>query len=45
MSAWIALEAIWLVPRLRRNAPTGLANARLATPDPDRNVGVKDRVP
>jgi dolichol-phosphate mannosyltransferase len=45
MSARIALEAIWLVPRLRRNAPTGLANARLATPDPDRNVGVNDRVP
>jgi dolichol-phosphate mannosyltransferase len=27
MSAWIAVEAMWAVPRLRRNAPVGLAAA------------------
>jgi len=33
MSARIAIEAIWLVPRLRRNAPAALLKARRATAD------------
>ena len=31
MSARIAIEAMWLVPRLRRNAPRALIRARRAT--------------
>lgn len=45
MSARIAIEAMWLVPRLRRDAPAALANARLGTRAPDRSVGINDRVP
>jgi dolichol-phosphate mannosyltransferase len=33
MSARIAIEAMWLVPRLRRNAPAALMMARRATAD------------
>ena len=32
MSARIAAEAMWLVPRLRRDAPAALARARAAPP-------------
>jgi dolichol-phosphate mannosyltransferase len=45
MSARIAIEAMWLVPRLRRNAPAALANANPPAPDRDRHVGINDRVP
>jgi dolichol-phosphate mannosyltransferase len=34
MSARIAIEAIWMVPRLRRDAPAALSTARRATADP-----------
>jgi dolichol-phosphate mannosyltransferase len=33
MSARIAIEAMWMVPRLRRNAPAALLRARRATAD------------
>ena len=33
MSARIAIEAMWLVPRLRRNAPAALLKARRDTAD------------
>jgi dolichol-phosphate mannosyltransferase len=45
MSARIALEAMWLVPRLRRTVPAALARVRAQTVQaaPDRAVG--DRAP
>jgi dolichol-phosphate mannosyltransferase len=44
MSARIAIEAMWLVPRLRGNARTALESARLNALDPGDNVGVSNRV-
>jgi dolichol-phosphate mannosyltransferase len=43
MSARIALEAIWLVPRLRRTVPAALAEARSQAVD--ASIGVGDSVP
>jgi dolichol-phosphate mannosyltransferase len=45
MSARIAIEAMWLVPRLPRNARAALAGANPKPLDPGRNVRVNDRVP
>jgi dolichol-phosphate mannosyltransferase len=45
MSARIALEAMWMVPQLRRSAPAALAGARSDGVKPARNVGVSDGVP
>jgi dolichol-phosphate mannosyltransferase len=39
MSARIALEAIWLVPRLRRSVPAAVARARHPAPGPGLGVG------
>jgi dolichol-phosphate mannosyltransferase len=43
MSARIAMEAMWLVPRLRRRVPAALAEARRH--EVDANIGVGDSVP
>jgi dolichol-phosphate mannosyltransferase len=43
MSARIAIEAIWLVPRLRRTVPAALAEARRHAVD--TSIGVGDSVP
>jgi dolichol-phosphate mannosyltransferase len=43
MSARIALEAIWLVPRLRRTVPAALAEAKRHAVD--TTIGVGDSVP
>lgn len=43
MSARIALEAMWLVPRLRRTVPAALAKARRQAVD--TSLGVGDSVP
>lgn len=43
MSARIALEAMWLVPRLRRSVPAALAEARRQALD--TSLGVGDSVP
>jgi dolichol-phosphate mannosyltransferase len=43
MSARIAMEAMWLVPRLRRSVPAALAEARRHVVD--ANIGVGDSVP
>jgi hypothetical protein len=45
MSARIAIEAMWLVPRLPRNARAALASASPRALDSGRKVGLKDRVP
>jgi len=43
MSARIALEAMWLVPRLRWTVPQALARARLRAADAPGDIGVGDR--
>lgn len=45
MSARIAIEAMWKVPQLRRNAAAALAHARSDVALPGDNVGISDRVP
>jgi dolichol-phosphate mannosyltransferase len=44
MSARIALEAMWLVPRLRRTVPGALAQSDRQTAEAPADVGVSDRV-
>ena len=39
MSTKIALEAMWLVPRLRRTVPTALRKARRPATEADRDLG------
>jgi dolichol-phosphate mannosyltransferase len=45
MSARIAIEAMWLVPRLRRSVPAALANARIARADAALPAASSDPVP
>jgi dolichol-phosphate mannosyltransferase len=45
MSARIAIEAMWLVPRLPRSARAALASASPTALDSGRKAGLKDRVP
>jgi len=45
MSARIAIEAMWMVPRLRRSARAALAHAGLGTGEAARNVRVNDQAP
>ena len=44
MSARIAVEAMWLVPKLRRNAPAALAAARAAADAPTSRQAPRDAV-
>jgi dolichol-phosphate mannosyltransferase len=44
LSARIAIEAMWLVPRLRHNARAAIAGARLRALDPGDNVGISNRL-
>jgi dolichol-phosphate mannosyltransferase len=45
MSARIAFEAIWLVPRLRRTVPAALSRTRSQAVETAREARVSDRVP
>jgi dolichol-phosphate mannosyltransferase len=45
MSARIAIEAIWLVPRLRRTVPAALAHAHAVAADPALPAASGDPVP